>query len=168
MLVAASGDIQHAKNLGTVCAREGKALGCNWAFAPVVDLDLNFHNPITNTRTFGSNVETVKSFASTFITKLQENGMATAIKHFPGDGTDFRDQHIALTCNHMDYDEWDKTYGDIYRTMIASNTLSVMTGHIAFPAYSKMLSPAQGYRARAASLTPSSSYQAITLRNNFV
>lgn len=141
MLVAASGDIQHAKNLGTVCATEGQALGCNWAFAPVVDLDLNFHNPITNTRTFGSNVETVKTFASTFIRTVQANGMATAIKHFPGDGTDFRDQHIALTFNHLSYDEWDKTYGDIYRTMIAANTLSVMTGHIAFPAYSKMQNP---------------------------
>lgn len=141
MLVAASAQISHAENLGRVCATEGKALGCNWAFAPVVDLDLNFHNPITNTRTFGSNPETVKVMGSAYVSTLQKYGMAAAIKHFPGDGTDFRDQHIALTFNHLSYEEWDKTYGDIYRTMISSGTLSVMTGHIGFPAYEKILNP---------------------------
>ncbi len=141
MLVAASGKVSHAENLGRICATEGKALGCNWAFAPVVDLDLNFHNPITNTRTFGSEPETVKSMGSAYVKALQNNGVAAAIKHFPGDGTDFRDQHITLTFNHLSYEEWDKTYGEIYRTMIEAGTLSVMTGHIGFPAYAKMQHP---------------------------
>jgi len=142
MLIAASGKASHAEQLGRICATEGKALGCNWAFAPVIDLDLNFHNPITNTRTFGSNPENVKTMGSAYIKALQNNGMAAAVKHFPGDGTDFRDQHIALTFNHLSYEEWDNSYGDIYRTMIEAGTLSVMTGHIAFPAYAKMLDPA--------------------------
>ena len=56
MLAAATGDVERAYQLGKVSCSEGAAVGVNWSFAPVVDLDLNYHNPITNVRTFGSNL----------------------------------------------------------------------------------------------------------------
>lgn len=54
MLLAAGQDAAFGHHLGEVCAKEGSAVGVNWAFAPVVDIDYNFHNPITNIRTYGS------------------------------------------------------------------------------------------------------------------
>ena len=55
--IAATDDVKFAERLGTICGREGAAVGANWAFAPIIDIDYNFRNPITNTRTFGSDPE---------------------------------------------------------------------------------------------------------------
>lgn len=51
MQVAATGEAENAYRLGKISCSEGKAVGCNWAFAPVVDIDRNWRNPITNVRT---------------------------------------------------------------------------------------------------------------------
>ena len=60
MSIAACGDSKMAKNLGEVCGKEGSVLGVNWSFSPIVDIDYNFRNPITNTRTFGSDKDLVR------------------------------------------------------------------------------------------------------------
>ncbi len=142
MMVAATGDKSYAASLGAVCAEEGLAVGANYAFAPIVDIDYNFRNPITNTRTFGSNPKTVLSFASEYLRECQKRGVACSIKHFPGDGRDERDQHLCTTVNDLSCDEWDKTYGKIYKTLIGEGAKTVMVGHIMQPAYSKLLNPA--------------------------
>ena len=54
MAVSATGDSAFAQKLGDLCGKEGSVLGINWAFAPIADIDFNFRNPITNTRTFGA------------------------------------------------------------------------------------------------------------------
>lgn len=141
MQIAASDDIQMVRDLASVCAVEGKALGVNWTFAPVVDIDFNPHNPITNVRTFGSEKETVKTLSAEYIQEMRRQGMATAAKHFPGDGTDDRDQHIALTYNSLSTEEWDRSYGEIYQAVIDSGSLSIMAGHIALPSYSRYFNP---------------------------
>ena len=46
MQVAATDDEDMAYKLGLIAGREGRAVGCNWAFAPVIDIDYNFRNPI--------------------------------------------------------------------------------------------------------------------------
>lgn len=141
MQVAATNDVEMAYKLGQVCGKEGGALGANFAFAPVIDIDYNFRNPITNTRTFGSNVETVKNMGVAYVKGVQECGVAASIKHFPGDGIDDRDQHLVTSINGLTCDEWDKTYGEVYKACIGAGALTVMIGHIAQPAYSKMLCP---------------------------
>lgn len=135
MLVAATGNRQRAYELGRVCALEGAAVGVNWTFAPVVDLDLNPHNPITNVRTFGSRTENVISMGMAYIQAAQENGMAATAKHFPGDGVDERDQHLLTSVNSLSCREWDESYGRIYKEMIEAGVMTVMAGHIAMPAY---------------------------------
>lgn len=141
MGVAATGKPDFAKKLGTVCGREGAAIGGNWAFAPVIDIDYNFRNPITNTRTYGSDPDIVKEFGCAYVKAVQENGMAASIKHFPGDGRDERDQHLATTINDTDCDEWMETYGRIYKESIDAGALTVMIGHIMHPAWSRKLRP---------------------------
>lgn len=135
MLVAATGDVEKAYQLGKVSCGEGAAVGVNWSFAPVVDLDLNYHNPITNVRTFGDDQETVIRMGKAYIKAAQEEGVATAVKHFPGDGVDERDQHLITSVNTLSCEAWDASYGAIYKEMIEAGTLTVMAGHIALPAY---------------------------------
>ncbi len=141
MAIAATGDAGMAYRLGVASGREASALGINWAFGPVVDIDLNFRNPITNVRTFGDDPQRVIDYALACMRGLRETGMATTVKHFPGDGVDERDQHLVTTVNTLSCEEWDETYGRIYQACIAAGTPAVMVGHISLPSYSKKLRP---------------------------
>ena len=135
MLVAATGNVERAYQLGKVSCSEGAAVGVNWSFAPVVDLDQNYHNPITNVRTFGKDLQTVIDMGKAYLRGAKEEGVATSVKHFPGDGVDERDQHLLTSVNSLSCEEWDATYGKIYQEMIEAGTLTVMAAHIALPAY---------------------------------
>ncbi len=141
MEMAATGDTVHAYHLGKVSAAEGNATGCNWAFSPIVDRNVNYLNPITNVRTYGDDTDTVIAMSKAFSKGVQEEGMAVAIKHFPGDGMDYRDQHLHPTINSCSAEEWDETYGEIYRQLIAAGAESVMVGHILQPAWQQKLNP---------------------------
>lgn len=135
MLVAATKDEEKAYQLGKVSCSEGAAVGVNWSFAPVVDLDLNYHNPITNVRTFGDDTETVIKMGKAYIKGAHEEGVAVSVKHFPGDGVDERDQHLVTSVNTLSCEEWDHTYGRIYQEMIEADSMTIMAAHIAMPAY---------------------------------
>jgi beta-N-acetylhexosaminidase len=135
MLVAATGDAEKAYQLGKVSCKEGSSVGVNWSFAPVVDIDYNFRNPITNVRTYGDNPEMVLEMGKAYMKAAKEEEVAVSIKHFPGDGVDERDQHLLTSINTMDCKEWDKTFGKVYQGLIDEGALTVMAGHIALPAY---------------------------------
>lgn len=137
MQIAATNDPHEAYKLGLVSCREAKAVGCNYAFAPVVDVDLNYHNPITNVRTFGCDKDMVKACGLEYMKAARECEMAVSIKHFPGDGVDEVDQHILTSVNSLSCEQWDETFGYIYKSLIDAGALTVMVGHIAMPAYQK-------------------------------
>jgi beta-N-acetylhexosaminidase len=141
MAVAATGDVDMAYKLGVACGREASAVGLNWAFAPIGDIDYNFRNPITNTRTFGADPRRVREMATACMRGLQENGMAATVKHFPGDGVDERDQHLVTTVNTLTCEEWDASYGKVFKACIDAGVMAVMVAHIALPEYSRRLCP---------------------------
>ena len=141
MAVAATGDPEDAYRMGYVACHEGAAMGLNWSFAPIIDIDMDFHNPITNTRTFGSDPDRVIACASRYLDAADACGVAVSIKHFPGDGVDERDQHILTSVNSLDCDEYMRTYGRVYKTLIDKGAKTVMVGHIAQPAWVKKLNP---------------------------
>ncbi|MCL1996444.1 MAG: glycoside hydrolase family 3 protein [Defluviitaleaceae bacterium] len=139
--VAATDDIKMADKLGAACGEVGAAAGINWTFAPIVDLDLNFRNPITNTRTFGSDTNRVRDMGVAYVEAVQGKGVAATAKHFPGDGVDERDHHLVTSVNDLPHDEWDKTFGEVYRASIDAGVMSVMIGHISLPDYEKKMNP---------------------------
>ena len=139
--IAATADSENARRLGEVCGREGSAVGANWSFAPIVDIDYNWRNPITNVRTYGSDPDTVARMSTAYINELQSHGVAACAKHFPGDGCDERDQHVSLSVNHLSCEEWDQSYGKVWRACIESGVKTVMVGHILQPAYTRRFSP---------------------------
>ncbi|MCU6707754.1 glycoside hydrolase family 3 protein [Paenibacillus sp. J5C_2022] len=139
--VAATNREETAYRLGLVAGREGRAVGCNWSFAPVVDIDVNCYNPITNVRTFGSDPSKVAAMAKAYAKGLRESGLAAAVKHFPGDGVDERDQHLLSSVNSLSVEQWEETFGEVYRELIEAGAGSVMVGHIMLPAYSRKLVP---------------------------
>lgn len=141
MAVAATDNVENAYRMGYVACKEGAAVGLNWSFAPIIDIDYEFHNPITNVRTFGSNPERVRKMASAYLKGAKENQVAVSIKHFPGDGCDERDQHILTSVNSLTAEEWDESYGYVYKSLIGEGAQTVMVGHIAQPAYAKKINP---------------------------
>ena len=154
MQAAATGDPEQAYRLGKISCAEGQAVGCNYAFAPVVDIDRNYHNPITNVRTYGNDPEMVKKCGLAYMRGAKECGSAVSIKHFPGDGVDETDQHVLTSVNSLSCEEWDATYGEIYRTLIENGALTVMVGHIAMPAYQKKFNPDFPQKLIPATLSP--------------
>lgn len=83
MAVAATGNPENAYRMGSAACSEGAAMGLNWSFAPIVDIDREFHNPITNTRTFGSDPDMVIACASNYMKAADENGVAGIDQAFP-------------------------------------------------------------------------------------
>jgi len=139
--IGATKDAKWAYEMGRVSGVEASAIGCNWSFAPIVDINMNWRNPIISSRTFGSDADQVLEMSLAYMKGIQESGIAPAAKHFPGDGVDERDQHLSFAPNSLSCDVWDKTFGKVYKGLIDAGLPSIMAGHIHMPAYSKHFNP---------------------------
>ena len=140
--IGATRNIEYAKQLGYLANREAKAVGCNLSFAPVSDIYLNWRNPIVANRSFSNDEELVSKMALAYLEGAHQNeGFACAAKHFPGDGLDERDQHMANSINTLSCEEWDKTFGKVYQNLIDHGLEAIMTGHIMLPSYSRYFNP---------------------------
>lgn len=135
MIVAATNNVDNAFKLGEACMKEAKAVGGNMAFAPLLDVNFNFENPIANIRCFGDDVQRITDMGKAYVNGVQNSGGSVTLKHFPGDGVDGRDQHVIKTVNSLSFDDWNSSFGKIYKENILNGATGVMTGHIAFPAY---------------------------------
>ena len=153
--VAATGDEETAYFVAKVGAAEGCAIGCNWNFAPVVDLTKNWRNTIVQMRAYNDNPDDVIRYAKAFFKGTRTQNMATCMKHFPGDGTEENDQHLLMGINEMSCEEWDETFGKVYKALIEEGVMTIMAGHIAQPAYSRKLRPGiKDVDIRPATLAP--------------
>lgn len=139
--MAATDDPRSAYELGNVSGEEAVQVGNNMSFAPIVDIDNNFRNPIMNTRTFGSDKNRVIRMADAQVKGLEDNKIIPVIKHFPGDGVDDRDQHLVSSVNSLSADDWMNSYGEIYHHLIDAGIPSVMIAHIMQPAWERKLEP---------------------------
>ena len=84
MQVAATDDpIRSAEHLGEIACKEAAAVGCNFSFAPDVDVDMNAHNPITNVRTFGSDPQRVEACGESLYPRRTKCRMRYCGKAFP-------------------------------------------------------------------------------------
>ncbi|MEZ4863868.1 MAG: glycoside hydrolase family 3 N-terminal domain-containing protein [Caldilineaceae bacterium] len=147
MAAGAANDEALMRMRGEAVAVEARHIGVNWVFHPVVDLNYNPNNPITNVRSMGDQPERVSRLAVATIAALQANGLAATAKHFPGDGIDDRDQHLLTTINSLPFDQWLETFGQVWRNVIDAGVMCIMPGHISLPDY-------QGYRDDPAAAPP--------------
>jgi len=145
--VAACNDATLSDGIANVLGRECRAMGYNWSYTPVVDINAKFRSSIVGTRAYGSNIDTIIREATTHINALQRNGIATTAKHWPGEGYDDRDQHLVTTVNPLSYPEWEASYGRVYRAMINTGVMSVMSAHIALPSWVLKKFPNAGHEA---------------------
>jgi beta-N-acetylhexosaminidase len=133
MAVGATRSEGAARFFGEVTAREGRALGIHWAFAPVLDVNNNPDNPVINIRSFGEDPELVARLGAAFIEGARRGGLLTTAKHFPGHGDTAVDSHVGLPVIGGDRERLESVEWPPFRAAIAAGVDSVMVGHIAVP-----------------------------------
>jgi beta-N-acetylhexosaminidase len=152
--LAAVDDVEATTAISTIMAREASAVGLNWSFTPVIDINAAWRSAIVGTRSYGSDIDKIERHAMAQIAAFQANGVAATAKHWPGEGFDERDQHLVTTVNPLTMAQWEASFGRLYRKAIAEGVLSIMSAHIALPAFVHSLYPEAGGEAfRPASLS---------------
>lgn len=136
MAWGAADDVALIETAGRATGQICRAYGIHIGLSPVVDINVNKDNPVVNVRAISDSAKQVSKIGRAYMRGMQENGylLATA-KHFPGDGVDDRNQHFCTTVNSLSKEEWDETFGKVYREIIDEGVAAVMVAHIALPAY---------------------------------
>ena len=135
MALGATNSPELAYIYGKSVALECRSLGINWVLHPVADININPLNPIVNTRSISDDPDKAIRLLSQQINGLQDNGIAATIKHFPGDGVDYRDQHLMTTCNSLSKEAWEACHGKVFQELIHKGVACIMPGHITLPWY---------------------------------
>jgi beta-glucosidase-like glycosyl hydrolase/CubicO group peptidase (beta-lactamase class C family) len=142
MALGATGSEGAARFAGEVAAREAKALGIHWAFAPVADVNNNPANPVINIRSFGEDPELVAGMSAAFIAGARSGGLLTTVKHFPGHGDTAVDTHLQLATIPGDRARLQQVELLPFRRAIQAGVDAVMIGHIASPTLDPSGAPA--------------------------
>ena len=144
MGLGATADSKLAYDYGKATALEARHVGANWTFSPVCDLNKNHRNPLVNNRAMTDDENLACRMIPEIVRGMQEHGLCACAKHFPGDGMDYRDQHVTTTKNSMSMEAWYDTFGKVYQELINAGVYSVMAGHITLPDYPQALSASFG------------------------
>ncbi|MGE8540871.1 beta-N-acetylhexosaminidase [Acinetobacter sp. ANC 3813] len=95
--------LELAEQCGWLMAAEVLAVGIDFSFAPV--LDLNDISDVIGDRSFAQNMQDIVPLASAFLKGMKRAGMASTGKHFPGHGSVKADSHVAAAVDSRSYDE---------------------------------------------------------------
>ncbi|MFS0785583.1 beta-N-acetylhexosaminidase [Shouchella sp. 1P09AA] len=134
MALAATEDPQNAYDMYKMTAMELRELGINWNLAPVLDVNNNPDNPVIGVRSFGEDPHKVMQFGERALKGLQDGGMVTAVKHFPGHGDTDVDSHLGMPVIPHSLERLHEVELVPFKKSIEQGTDVIMTAHIHFPA----------------------------------
>lgn len=137
MAFAAAGSTDAVKFEGEITAQEARAIGVQWVFAPVADVNSNPDNPIINIRSFSEDPKQVSEYVDAFIKGAQSNPKFTVLttaKHFPGHGDTATDTHLNMATISADRQHLDQVELVPFESAIANGVDSIMTAHLSVPA----------------------------------
>lgn len=134
MAFGAAGDPEFSEQFGKIVAEESLAIGVEWNFFPVADVNSNPDNPIINTRAFGEDPAQVSDLVSAYIRGARQQGMLTTAKHFPGHGDTGTDSHLGLAAVNRSREQIEQIDLAPFRAAIAAHVDSVMVAHVTAPA----------------------------------
>ena len=142
-----------------------KELGFNLNFAPVLDVDSNPLNPIIGDRAFSESVDEVIDAASFYLQCLEEQGMISCGKHFPGHGNTTVDSHLALPRVESSRAEIEAVELAPFRAL-CHRLPSIMTAHVVFPAVSGEIPATQSPEFLSAILREQWGYQGVVFSDD--
>lgn len=123
--------VQHLVNdCGWLMAVELLAIGVDFSFAPVLDVD-DMQCEAIASRSFSPKPEEVNLLAGEFIKGMNEAGMAATGKHFPGHGSVVGDSHQILPYDNRTFEQ--VSCHDLIPFQALSKQLNaIMPAHIVF------------------------------------
>ncbi|XKK40927.1 glycoside hydrolase family 3 protein [Nocardiopsis sp. ARC36] len=133
MAVGATGDPELAALRASTTAAELSALGVNLNYAPDADVNTDPNNPVIGIRSFGSDPDLVAEMAVTEANAYSENGVASAVKHFPGHGDTDVDSHSGLPVIDLPREQWEAEHLPPFRAAVEADVDMIMTAHVLMP-----------------------------------
>lgn len=145
MAFAAARDLESSRLEGAATAKEARALGVNWIFAPDADVNNNPDNPIINIRSYGENAQVVAAHVEAYIDGAHLNRKQPVLvtaKHFPGHGDTAQDSHMGLAKLEATRERIESLELVPFRAAVNKGVDAVMTAHMAVPALDQTGVPA--------------------------
>jgi beta-N-acetylhexosaminidase len=134
MTLGAISDNNIIEKIGKRIGEHTKRIGMHINFAPVVDININPANPIIGNRSFGEDKNNVTEKSLAFMKGMQQAGIISNAKHFPGHGDTDADSHHSLPTINFTRERIDSIELFPYRRLINEGLASVMVAHLNIPA----------------------------------
>ncbi len=120
--------------MGGEIARQCQRMGIHMNFAPVADVNNNPKNPVISYRSFGENTKAVISKSRAYMQGMQDHGILTSAKHFPGHGDTETDSHYDLPKLPHDLQRLEQVEFAPFQKLIDAGVAGVMVAHMNIPA----------------------------------
>ena len=120
--------------MGQQVAYDFKRLGVQMNFGPDMDVNNNPNNPVINYRSFGDNKYNVAAKGIAYLKGMQDAGLLTTAKHFPGHGDTNVDSHLDLPLLPFTRQRLDSLEEYPFREAIKAGISGVMIAHMNIPA----------------------------------
>ncbi|MGZ8162905.1 MAG: beta-N-acetylhexosaminidase [Methylobacter sp.] len=121
-----------AEPAGWLMAAELLAVGVDFSFAPVLDIDCGISEIIGN-RSFSTDPALATRLSSLFRKGMNEAGMAATGKHFPGHGAVALDSHLTLPIDERDLDSIRAKDLLPFKQLIEEGLEGIMPAHVVYP-----------------------------------
>ena len=126
-------DTELAYEIGGIIAKQLRTLGINLTYAPTLDILSNPDNELIGDRAFSSQKDVVADLGISLAQGIEENGVNTCVKHFPGHGDTIIDSHFHLPRIRKTETELNELEFVPFKKAIESGVKMFMVGHISLP-----------------------------------
>ena len=131
--IGAGGDAMAAYNAGAEIASYLYELGFNLDFAPVADIVADVSSSAIGKRSFGGDPAAVGGMVSAAVGGLQDTGVSSCLKHFPGIGAATEDTHEGMATLEKTADDLRASEFVPFKAGMDAGAHLVMVGHVSAP-----------------------------------
>lgn len=134
LMLGAIQDNKLIYEMGKEIAKQCKKTGININFAPSVDINNNPSNPVIYDRSFGEIPQNVTAKGYMFMKAMEDEGIMSCVKHFPGHGDTDKDSHDELPILNHSLERLEQTEFYPFRRLASQGASALMIGHLHVPA----------------------------------
>ena len=123
--------LEYANRTGWLLAQELLAVGVDFSFAPVLDVDTG-RSKVIGDRAFHRNIDALSTLARASIKGMKSAGMGAVGKHFPGHGHVREDSHETVPVDDRRFE--DIMMNDVvpFERMISAGIAGIMPAHVIY------------------------------------
>ena len=134
LMLGAIPNIADIEEMGFAIGKQLRAIGVNFSFSPVADVNINANNPVIGDRSFGEDKDEVAKRCIAYMNGLKAAGVLASGKHFPGHGDTDTDSHYDLPVIPYSMTRLKEVELFPFQQMIDAGLPSIMVAHLHVPA----------------------------------